>query len=318
LSMRMDKSDVFIGFREYLQAAGQKSSPQGNRLVGVVVASGPILDGEQPPGLIGGDTLAQLLRDAEQDTRVRAVVLRVDSPGGSALASEVIRKAAVRLKAAGKPLLVSMGSLAASGGYWISAPADEIWASPTTITGSIGVIGLYPDLHRGLKALGIHSDGIGTTAISGGLRLDRPLNPELAQAIQMSVDDAYRRFLQIVSEGRHMQRKRVEGIAQGRVYSGRQAAEIGLVDKLGGLDETIQAAAEKAKLQEAFDVLYFEAGKGLPEMLLEKLLGSVHALFGSSAGWLSGMRIMGRRMYELPWLQFNDPAGLYAYYFGGF
>jgi len=313
-----DMSGMSIGFRKYLQAAAPDNSPEGDRLVGIVVASGMILDGEQPPGLIGGDTLAGLLHDAEQDARVRAVVLRVDSPGGSALASEVIRKAAVRLKAAGKPLLVSMGSLAASGGYWIAAPADEIWASPATITGSIGVIGLFPDLHRGLNALGIHSDGLGTTAISGSLRPDRPLHPDMARAIQMSVNDAYHRFLQIVSEGRHMQIGHVEGIAQGKVYSGRKAKELGLVDKLGGLESAVQAAAEKANIQDAFSVIYFETGKGLPEMLLERLLGSVRSMFGNSTGWLSGVQSVGHQIHALPWLRFNDPSGLYAYYFGSF
>jgi len=297
-----------IGFRKYLLASGRDESPDSDQLVGVVVASGPILDGDQPPGLIGSDTLAGLLRKAEQDTDVRAVVLRVDSPGGSALASEVIRGAVLRLKAAGKPVVVSMGSVAASGGYWVSAPADEIWASPATITGSIGVVGLLADVHRGLSALGVHSDGVGTTTITGALRPDRPLPTALGEAIQMAVDEAYRRFLRIVSEGRKLPLKRVEKIAQGRVYSGRQAKEIGLVDKLGGLDAAVKAAAGKAGIADTFEVRYFEAGKSLPEMLLQRLVGMVQALTGVPTGWLSGVR--------LPWLRLNDPLGVYAYCFG--
>jgi len=304
-----------IGFRRYLLAAGRDESPDGD-LVGVVVASGPILDGEQPRGLIGGDMLAGLLRKAEKDARVRAVVLRVDSPGGSALASEVIRGAVLRLKAAGKPVVVSMGSVAASGGYWIAAPADEIWAGPATITGSIGVVGLLADVHRGLDALGVHSDGVGTTTIAGALRPDRPLPAELGDAIQMAVDAAYQQFLHIVSEGRHIPLKRVTEIARGRVYSGRQARAIGLVDRLGGLDAAVKSAAEKAGIAGDYDVIYLEAGKSLPEMLMQRLLGMVQLLAGPSAGGLPGLGALRHRLDAMPWLRLNDPLGIYAYYFG--
>jgi len=311
-----DADDAMIGFRRYLLAAGKDGTPGGDHLVGVVVASGPILDGEQPRGLIGGDTLAGLLRKAEKDARVRAVVLRVDSPGGSALASEVIRDAVLHLKAAGKPVIVSMGSVAASGGYWIAAPADEIWAGPATITGSIGVVGLLADVHRGLDALGVHSDGVGTSVIAGALRPDRPLPAVLGKAIQMAVDAAYRQFMDIVSEGRHMPLKRVAEIARGRVYSGRQARAIGLVDRLGGLDAAVKSAAERAGIAGDYDVLYFEAGKSLPDLLLQRLFGMVHSLTGPSAGPPPVVRLIRHRLDTMPWLRLNDPLGIYAYYFG--
>ncbi len=311
-----DEGYTAIGFRKYLEATGGDKEPDSERLVGVVVASGPILEGRQPPGLIGAETLAGLLHKVEKDTRIRAVVLRVDSPGGSALASEVIREAVLRLKKARKPVFVSMGSVAASGGYWISAPADEIWASPASITGSIGVVGLLGDIHRGLDAMGVHSDGVGTTGIAGALRPDRPLPAELGKAIQLAVDEAYRRFLHVVSEGRRLPLKRVSDIARGRVYSGRQAKELGLVDKLGGLDAVVRAAAGRAGIADDYDVMYLEPGGSLPAWLLQRLDAMVRKVAGPSFAWLSGLKAMGHRMTELSWLLLSDPLGVYAFYFG--
>ena len=311
-----DEGYAAIGFRKYLEATGRDGAPDSDHLVGVVVASGPILEGRQPPGLIGAETLAGLLRKVEKDIRIRAVVLRVDSPGGSALASEVIREAVLRLKKAGKPVFVSMGSVAASGGYWIAAPADEIWASPASITGSIGVVGLLGDVHRGLDAIGVHSDGVGTTRMAGALRPDRPLPAALGKAIQLAVDETYQRFLHVVSEGRRLPLKRVSDIARGRVYSGRQAKALGLVDKLGGLDTVVRAAAGKAGIADDYGVMFFEPGGSLPAWLLQRLNAVVRKTISPSSTWLSGLKAIGGRMTDLRWFLLNDPLGVYAFYFG--
>ena len=169
--------------------------PDGTAHIGVVVAAGEILDGDQPPGTIGGSSTARLIREARLDDDVKALVLRIDSPGGSVLASEEIYRELLALKAAGKPLVVSMGDLAASGGYYIAAPADEIWASPATITGSIGIFAIIPTIDRSLDKLGVHVDGVGTTPLSGQLRLDRPLGERAKMLLQSSISHGYDEFL---------------------------------------------------------------------------------------------------------------------------
>jgi len=312
-----------IGYKAYLKATdvALPESPSNN-LIGVITASGPIINGEQPTGTIGGDTIAGLLRDARQDERIKAVVLRVDSPGGSALASEVIRKEVERVKAAGKPVIVSMGSVAASGGYWIAAPADEIWAQPTTITGSIGVFGLMAGVHRGLGELGIHTDGLGTTSIAGGLRSDRPLNPELAKAFQMGVDDVYNEFIKHVSAGRSMDAARVDQLAQGRVWSGVDAHKLGLIDQLGELEAAVASAAKRAGVEKDYRKVSVEPKIGFAAFLAENLLGEISIWFGSGLGdsvvskiavlpaakiWFDGIK--GLELYS----RFNDPKQVYAY-----
>ena len=216
--------------------------------IGVIVAAGEILDGSQPPGSVGGDSLARLIRQARLDDKIRAVVLRVDSPGGSVNASEQIYRELQALQAAGKPLVVSMGSLAASGGYYISAPASEIWASPATITGSIGIFALVPTVNRTLNKFGFAVDGVGTTALAGQLRIDRPLSDEARTLLQTTVEHGYDEFLERVSSGRHKTREQVDSIAQGRVWAGTDAARLGLVDHLGSFDDAVKAAAHRAKL----------------------------------------------------------------------
>ena len=308
-----------IGYKAYLRSTDVElpQSPSQN-LIGVIIASGPIVNGEQPTGTVGGDTIAGLLRDARQDERIKGVVLRVDSPGGSALASEVIRKEVERVKASGKPVVVSMGSVAASGGYWIAAPADEIWAQPTTITGSIGVFGLMAGVHRGLNELGIHTDGLGTTSIAGGLRSDRPLNPELAKAFQMGVDDVYNEFIKHVSAGRNMEPVRANQLAQGRVWSGVDAHKLGLVDQLGDLKAAIASAANRAGVANDYRKVSIEPKMEFMDFLAENLLGEIGAWFGDSViskiaalpgakTWLDGIR--GLELYS----RFNDPKQVYAY-----
>jgi protease-4 len=246
---------------EFLRVARaeEKIRPHADSRVGVIVASGEILDGEQPAGVIGGDSTAELVRDARLDKNVKALVLRIDSPGGSALASEVIHRELLAFKATGRPVVVSMGDLAASGGYYIAAPADEIWASPATITGSIGIFALFPRVNRGLDKIGVGVDGVGTTPLSGEFRIDRPVGPAAAELIQSLVGRGYEDFLGRVSSGRRKTRDQVDAVAQGRVWSGTDARQAGLVDQLGSFDDAVRSAARRAKLAEGkYSVDYLE------------------------------------------------------------
>ncbi len=245
--------------------------------IGLIVASGTILDGDHPDGSIGGDTLAALLERARKDDSLRALVLRIDSPGGSAFASEVIRNQLLETRQT-LPVIVSMGSLAASGGYWIAADAHEIWAMPTTLTGSIGVYGIVPTFEDSLAALGIHSDGVGTTPLSGVGRLDRPLGEDGEALIQLGVNHIYQRFITLVAEGRAMDPSQVEPIAGGRIWTGRQAHNLGLVDRLGTLDDAIASAAARAGL-ETWRVKPIQRPLGFQEQLLRQMAGS-------AVGWL--------------------------------
>ena len=238
-----------VAHPEYLQRSNDRAN-EGADAVGILVAQGMIVDGDANGSGIGGESFSELVRRAREDQRIKSVVLRIDSGGGSAFASEQIRQELLELKAAGKPLVVSMGSAAASGGYWIAANADEIWATPATITGSIGIFGAFPTIDRSLAKLGISTDGVGTTEVAGGLRPDRPLNPVVRRALQAGIEHGYRQFLQIVAEGRDMLPEQVDKIAQGRVWTGADARQLGLVDQLGGLDQAVEAAANLAGLSE--------------------------------------------------------------------
>ena len=252
------KGDNFkqISHKKYLEivqgskvlAKAAESTLSSVDKVAIIVAKGVILDGNQKAGAIGGDSTAKLIRRARNDKSVKALVLRVDSPGGSAYASEIIRRELVKFQESGKPVVVSMGSYAASGGYWISATADEIWASPTTITGSIGIFGMIPTFEKPLNDLGIHRDGVGTTRLSGAFDFGKPLRDDVGKAIQNSIENGYNQFITIVANGRNMTKTAVNEIAQGRVWSGARALEIGLVDQLGGLDEAVESAAIRANL----------------------------------------------------------------------
>ena len=228
--------------------------------VAVVVAEGEISGGEQPPGSIGGESTAALLREARDDEHVKALVLRVDSPGGEVFASEQIRREIVALKQAGKPVVVSMGDLAASGGYWISMDADRIYADPSTITGSIGIFGVIPSLPRALDKIGVHADGVGTTRFAGAFDITRPLDPAVGDVVQSVIEKGYRDFTQGVAAARKRSVEQIDGIARGRVWTGAQARERGLVDDFGGLQNAIDDAAKRAKLgkPDAFRVRYIE------------------------------------------------------------
>ena len=226
--------------------------------VGVVVASGSIVEGSQSPGMIGGDSTARLLRKAAQDDDIKAVVFRVDSGGGSAFASEIIRQEMMALRETGKPVIVSMGDVAASGGYWIAMGADEVWAYPDTITGSIGIFGFFPTFQRTLDTIGINTDGFGTTPIAGALRPDRAMPEVVGTLLQSVIEHGYREFIGLVAEHRDMTPEQVDEVAQGRVWTGAQARDRGLVDRLGTLDEAIDAAARMAGLSDDYGTVYVE------------------------------------------------------------
>lgn len=228
--------------------------------VAIVVAEGSITGGEQPPGTIGGVSTAALLREARDDDKVKAVVLRVDSPGGEVFASEQIRREVVALREAGKPVVVSMGDLAASGGYWISMNADRIYADASTITGSIGIFGLIPTIPRTLEKIGMRSDGVSTTRLAGAFDITRPLDPQVGQVIQSVIDKGYRDFTGKVAAARDRSVEQIDQVARGRVWSGAQARERGLVDEIGGLQVAIDDAAKRAELgkPDAYRVRYIE------------------------------------------------------------
>ncbi len=253
--------------------------------VAVITAEGTILPGEQPPGSIGGDSLARLIRGAVEAEGVKAIVLRINSGGGSMFASEIIREQVVYARNMGLPVVASMGAVAASGGYYIAADADEIWATPSTITGSIGVFAAFPTFEELLQRVGIYTDGVGTTDLAGSMRADRPLNPQLEAALTSGVAFAYKSFVQIVAEGRDMSVAEVDPLAEGRVWSAPDALKAGLVDSLGSLDDAIAAAAARAGL-ESYEVQYVEIPMSARDMLMKQLansVGSLHVLTQSAA-----------------------------------
>jgi len=285
---------------------------EGDRIA-VITAEGNIVPGEQPPGSIGGDSLAQLIRDTAATDGVKAIVLRINSGGGSMFASEIIRQQVLHAREKGLPVVVSMGAVAASGGYYIAADADEIWATPSTITGSIGVFAAFPTFEDLLQRVGIRTDGVGTTELAGSLRADRPLNPELVAALTSGVEFAYNSFVQIVAEGRQLSVAEVDPLAQGRVWSANDALQKGLVDKVGSLGDAIAAAAVRAQLKD-YEVDYVEQQLSPRELLLQQLasgVGSLHVWTGSAASTaLSGvLGTVREAAQELGSLQ--DPRHLY-------
>lgn len=265
------------GYLAHLDVAHLPVDPRPQ--VAVVVAEGTIVEGEQPAGAIGGVSTSALLREARDDEDVKAVVLRVNSPGGSAYASEQISREVEALKEAGKPVVVSMGPVAASGGYWISMNADRILADPSTITGSIGVFSLMPRIPRTLEKLGIHTDGVRTTRFADGEDITRPLEPEVGRIVQAQVEWIYSDFVAKVAAGRDSQPGRIEEVARGRVWSGAQALERGLVDELGGLEAALHDAAVLAELEEdKYRVRYIEQG---PSTLAQWLSGFASTRMGT-------------------------------------
>ena len=318
-----DHSYNHVTFDDYADLtipAQQFTNPLTDK-VAVVVARGVIVDGSAKAGTIGGDSTAALLRRARHDDKIKAVVLRVDSPGGSAYASEVIAQEIRLLREAGKPVIASMGSVAASGGYWISAPANEIWAEPTTITGSIGIFGLLHTAEDAMATLGLNVDGVGTTelaGISGGLPLFKGLTVEAKDLFQLLIERGYSEFLSMVGENRNMSTTDVDKVAQGRVWTGAKALELGLVDKLGSIDDAVKAAADKAGLS-LYDIQVIQQELSPSEQMIKDLLGEAQA-----QGWLpqttasAEQQLLRKLTTQLKQdfvllNQFNDPNGIYSY-----
>jgi protease IV len=308
-----------IGMNQYLSAVRSKKvlKSKSDPKVGIIVAAGEIFDGHQMPGAIGGDSTSNLLREARYDNAVKAVVLRVDSPGGSEFASEKILREVQALRKAGKPVVVSMSSYAASGGYYIAAAANQIFASPTTITGSIGVFSYIPTFERTLDKLGIKVDGLGTSPLAGDLRIDRPLGAATKQILQASVDHAYAQFIKRVADGRKKPVEDIDKIAQGRVWAGLDAQRIGLIDHLGGLKDATDAAAKLAELGADYDVDYIEPELSLRQELLMQIRSQTARL-----AQLTGLvpqptdvqRLLSPLFDEAREItQLKDPRGLYSY-----
>lgn len=277
-----DNTFTHINFKNYLKAT-KPAIPFDNPYldkIAIVVAKGTILNGNQKAGTIGGTSTAKLLRKARYDEQVKAVVLRVDSPGGSAFASEIIRQEVELLKAAGKPVIASMGTYAASGGYWISAPADKIIASPATITGSIGIFGLFMTFEDSLAKLGIYTDGVGTTEFSGA-GPTQPINKGIAKIIQLNIERGYQDFITLVAESRDMTIAEVDKIAQGRIWSGVKAKELGLVDELGNLNDAILAAAKLAGLEQ-YETKVIEKELSKMDLFLKEAFGQAGYLFAKT------------------------------------
>ncbi|MGH8134999.1 MAG: signal peptide peptidase SppA [Steroidobacteraceae bacterium] len=283
-----------VDWRPYLSIVRSDEALAGSedQNVAVIVASGEILDGEQPPGFVGGDTLAAQLRDLRDDDDYSAVVLRIDSPGGSIMASEVIRREVAALSAAGKPVVASMGTVAASGGYYIAMDADRIIAAPSTITGSIGVFAVIPTFQRTLAKLGVTNDGFGTTDLAGATDFDRELGGEARQILQASVEHAYRIFVDGVAHARERRPEEIESLAQGRVWTGADARAAGIVDELGGVDEAIAEAAKLAGLKEGYGVVWVERSLSWRDVIGMRLR--------EAAAWL--VKAIAPRRTQLPGL----------------
>jgi protease-4 len=306
-----------VRFQDYVKAArpDRKSGAPGPK-VGVIVAQGVILDGTQPAGKIGSSSLSSLIRQARKDDSIRSVVLRIDSPGGSAFASDAIRREIEQVKLAGKPLVVSMGSVAASGGYWIASAAEEIWAAPTTVTGSIGIFSAFPTFERSLEKVGVFNDGIGTTPLADAFNPSRPMNAAMAEALTQLMDQSYRTFLSRVAEGRKMNPDAVERIAEGRVWAGQTARDLGLVDRLGSLDEAIASAAQKAGL-EKYTVDYLQQPLTRRERLLKQFneffSELIRAVIAKVAPTPPAVLKMVSDSFWDDIMKFSDPRGIYAY-----
>ena len=309
--------DDQIDHRHYLAASSDQSRETSrDGQIGLIVAEGLIVDGQQPEGVISGRGLAKLIQKARKDQDVKALILRINSNGGSAYASERIRHELAVTRRAGKPVVVSMGGVAASGGYWVASTADRILAETTTITGSIGIFALLPSLQDSFETIGLRVDGVGTTELSDAGIPMLPLNPILERSIQQAVEQGYTRFVQLVAEGRDMEADRVRDLAQGKVYTGKQALALGLIDRLGGTREAVEEAADLAEL-ETYSIKPVTPERSFMERIFHQLM--------QASWWPHGVLRQLHPMEQLPlhWQthrlteplhslsQMTDPDGLY-------
>ena len=283
--------------------------------IAVVFANGAIMDGEETPGNVGGDTTASQIRDARLDPKVKAIVLRVNSPGGSVSASEVIRAELAAAKAAGKPVVVSMGGMAASGGYWISTPANYIVASPTTLTGSIGIFGVINTVENTLDSIGVHTDGVATSPLAD-MAVTKALPPEVQQMMQLSIESGYKRFITLVAQARNSTPEAIDKIAQGHVWTGEDAKANGLVDSLGDFDDAVAKAAELAKVK-TWHIDYYQSEPTFFDRIMDSVSGSVHAALPQAiqaylpAPLASAANAVKAESDKLA--VFNDPQNRYAF-----
>lgn len=302
-----------IYFRDYLQAtASAAAQADEETTIAKVVVEGPILVGDSIRGAASGATIAHLIRSVRRDDHAAALVLRINSPGGSVFASERIRRQVELTRAAGKPVVVSMAGVAASGGYWIGMNANRIYAQKSTITGSIGVFALMPTYAKPLAELGIHTDGLGTTPLFGALRSDRPLQPQVARILQSGVEQMYQRFIHKVAKARGMSVQAVDNIAQGRVWSGADALRIGLVDEIGGLQDAVAAAAKLAGLGPAgYRLETARPNEGWRSLVVQFLHSHVQGSL--LPDWIQGL--IEVPAFNLLRNGLDDPRGMYAYCF---
>jgi protease-4 len=276
-----------VSFGEYLARLKPKATGDA---VGVVVAEGEIVDGRAPAGVVGGLSTSALIRKARDDEHIKAIVLRVNSPGGSVFGSELVRRELEVTRAAGKPVVVSMGDLAASGGYWISTSADEVIADAGTVTGSIGVFGLLPSVDQAFDKLGVHVDGVTTTWLGGARDMRRPLDPRFGALVQSSIDHIYADFTGKVAKARKTTPEKIDAVAQGRVWTGAQALERGLVDRLGSYGDALDSAATRAKLGKDYRVVYLERDQGRIARLVEMFNATLAGIVGDGlAQTLAGL-----------------------------
>ncbi|EDS7669407.1 signal peptide peptidase SppA [Salmonella enterica subsp. enterica serovar Braenderup] len=286
----------------------------GGTIAGIF-ANGAIMDGEETPGNVGGDTTASQIRDARLDPKVKAIVLRVNSPGGSVNASEVIRAELAAARAAGKPVVVSMGGMAASGGYWISTPANYIVASPSTLTGSIGIFGVINTVENSLSSIGVHSDGVSTSPLAD-ISMTKALSPEVQQMMQLSIEYGYKRFITLVADARKRTPEQIDKIAQGHVWTGEDAKANGLVDSLGDFDDAVAKAAELAKLKQ-WHLDYYQDEPTVLDMVMDSMTGSVRAMLPEAiqamlpAPLVSAANTVKAEGDKLA--AFNDPQNRYAF-----
>jgi len=288
-------------------------SQDGN--IAVILASGAIMDGEESAGNVGGDTTASQIRDARLDPKIKAIVLRVNSPGGSVTASEAIREELAAAHDAGKPVVVSMGGMAASGGYWISTPADYIVAAPSTLTGSIGIFGVINTVENSLSSVGVHTDGVATSPLAD-VATTKALPTEVQQLMQLTIENGYRNFVGLVATSRHKTPEEINAIAQGHVWTGSDAKANGLVDALGDFDDAVAKAAELAKVAKP-ELSWYQDDPGMIDLLLNQMNASVQAVLPAALKvWLPApMLDVMSAIKQQPGLlnNLNDPQNRYAF-----
>ncbi|WP_252351219.1 signal peptide peptidase SppA, partial [Escherichia coli] len=308
---KTDKNYRAISYYDY----ALKTPADTGDSIGVVFANGAIMDGEETQGNVGGDTTAAQIRDARLDPKVKAIVLRVNSPGGSVTASEVIRAELAAARAAGKPVVVSMGGMAASGGYWISTPANYIVANPSTLTGSIGIFGVITTVENSLDSIGVHTDGVSTSPLAD-VSITRALPPEAQLMMQLSIENGYKRFITLVADARHSTPEQIDKIAQGHVWTGQDAKANGLVDSLGDFDDAVAKAAELAKVKQ-WHLEYYVDEPTFFDKVMDNMSGSVRAMLPDAfqamlpaplASVTSTVKSESDKLAA-----FNDPQNRYAF-----